>query len=371
MLPTAYSSIGLTVPQKTGKYTAISLFAGAGGLDVGFERAGFEVVFANELDADAANTWKANRSNSDVMHQGDLLDYLESLKDFKGTDIVFGGPPCQGFSVAGKMNPDDPRSKLIWSFMDAVNIVQPRVFVIENVRALAKLSRWKETREGIVSRAKRMGYDCSYEVFSACDFGVPQNRERVVFFGIKNGLGSADDLITSMASFKSEPETLRAVLLSADKYGTEENPQTCTSHVSLAINPVIRKSPYAGMLVNGAGRPMDLDGAAHTLPASMGGNKTPIIDQAALESNTPNWFVQYHERIIAGETSPEDEVIPDSIRRLTVKEAALLQTFPANYVFSGKKTAQYKQIGNAVACNFAYAVARAVSQALKIQSKCL
>lgn len=365
MIVNACLSIGLIVSQKPKRFTAISLFTGAGGLDVGFERAGFEIVFANELDADAANTWKSNRPGSNVMHQGDLLDYLESLKSYKGTDIVFGGPPCQGFSVAGKMNPDDPRSKLIWSFMDAVETVQPKIFVIENVRALAKLSRWKDTRDGIVERAEKMGYDCSFEVFSASDFGVPQNRERVVFFGIKKELGQADDLVAEMASFKSAPETLRAVLLSAGRYGTEDNPQTCTSHVSLAINPVLRKSPYAGMLVNGAGRPMDLDGAAHTLPASMGGNKTPIIDEAALESNVPNWFAGYHKRLIAGETSPERETVPDSVRRLTVKEAALLQTFPPDYIFSGKKTAQYKQIGNAVACNFAFAVAQVVSQALE------
>ena len=124
------------------QYTAVSLFSGAGGLDIGFEREGFDVIFANELDSDAAATWMANRPQSNAMHQGDIKTFISMLKEYKGADIVFGGPPCQGFSVAGKMNPDDPRSKLLWTFMDTVKMVEPKVFLIENVSALATLKKW-------------------------------------------------------------------------------------------------------------------------------------------------------------------------------------------------------------------------------------
>lgn len=343
---------------------AISLFSGAGGLDIGFEDAGFNIVFSNEIDKDAAETWRVNRPDSEAMHEGDLLDYIDLLADYKDMDVVFGGPPCQGFSVAGKMNPDDPRSKLIWSFLEVVKEVQPRAFVIENVQSLARLSRWQEVREGIVSHASDLGYDCDFEVYSACDYGVPQNRERVVFFGIKKECGNIKQLFDLMEQKKSEPMLLKEVLLSAGEYGTEQNPQTCTSHVSLAKHPVLRKSPYAGMLVNGAGRPMNLEGAAHTLPASMGGNKTPIIDERALREGRENWFEAYHRRLLAEETTPDSENVPDTLRRLTVKEAALLQTFPADYKFMGPKTAQYKQIGNAVACNFAKAIGESVAELL-------
>lgn len=98
--------------QEGAGLTAVSLFSGAGGLDVGFERAGFEVVFANESDRDAAAAWRANRPEiAGVMAEGDILDHMGGLRAFEGgVDVVFGGPPCQGFSIAGKMDPDDPRS---------------------------------------------------------------------------------------------------------------------------------------------------------------------------------------------------------------------------------------------------------------------
>ncbi len=335
----------------------MSLFSGAGGLDVGFERAGFKVVFANEIDKDAAATWKANRPDSNAMHEGDVHDFIDVLKEHEGVDVLFGGPPCQGFSVAGKMNPDDPRSRLIWSFMDAVEVVKPKAFVIENVRALGVLKKWEDVRSGILKRAAQLGYSCRYAVYSASDFGVPQNRERVVFFGAKGTGADLDMFFDAMSRSKKQPRPLREVLRGVGKYGTEDNPQTCTAHVTLAKNPVMRKSPYAGMLVNGAGRPINLDGAAHTLPASMGGNKTPILDENALETGSVNWFVEYHRRLREGTADPHTEKVPDTVRRLTIKEAAALQTFPMDYVFCGKKTQQYKQIGNAVASDFAQAIA--------------
>ena len=156
----------------------------------------------------------------------------------------------------------------------------------------------------------------------------------------------------------------RDVILSAGRYGTPENPQTCTANVSLAFHPVMRRSPYAGMLVNGAGRPIDLDGIAPTLPASMGGNKTPIVDEVALHNPAiPNWFVTYHTALIEGTETPMTAKIPPTVRRLTIKECAAIQTFPADYKFSGRKTKQYKQIGNAVPCRFAEVVASAIRDA--------
>ncbi|MCL2882276.1 MAG: DNA cytosine methyltransferase [Coriobacteriia bacterium] len=347
--------------MKKRAYTALSLFSGAGGLDIGFEQAGFDILFANELDADAADTWMANRPDSHAMHQGDLNSYLNELSSYRDVDAVFGGPPCQGFSVAGKMNSEDPRNKLIWSFMEVINRVQPKVFIIENVRALGTLSKWQTVRQKIITRARQLGYYCDFAIYSASDYGVPQNRERVVFFGSRD-FNSQEEFFALMATSRTRPKSLRKVLTETGGFGTDDNPQTCTAHVSLALKPVLRKSPYAGMLVNGAGRPINLDGVAQTLPASMGGNKTPIIDQAALENNTENWFVGYHRALLAGKTSPQKACIPKTIRRLTIKEAAALQTFPPAYKFCGKKTQQYKQIGNAVASSFACAIADTIAK---------
>lgn len=342
--------------------TAVSLFSGAGGLDVGFEKAGFRTVFANEYDHDAAEAWRLNRpENADVMVEGDISRHLEDLVAFRGADIVFGGPPCQGFSVAGKMDPDDERSQMVWRFMDAVEIVQPKVFVMENVAALAQLNKWKDIREGIIARGRELGYNVSFKVHHTSDYGVPENRKRVIFIGIKEGAGVPDLFYNALTEHTAVPVTAREAIRSAGVFGTAENPQTCTANVSLAIHPVMRRSPYAGMLVNGAGRPIDLDGIAPTLPASMGGNKTPIVDEVALNNaDVPNWFSTYHEALMNGEASPETSVVPPTIRRLTIRECAAIQTFPEGYKFSGRKTKQYRQIGNAVPCRFAEAVAVAI-----------
>lgn len=344
------------------RLTAVSLFSGAGGLDVGFEKAGIDTVFANEFDHDAAEAWRINRpEKASVMVEGDIHDHLKELKAYAGVDILFGGPPCQGFSVAGKMDPNDERSQLVWLFMDAVEILKPKVFVMENVAALGVLDKWESVRKGIVKRGKKLGYDVTYRVHHTPDYGVPENRDRVIFLGVRKDVGKSDLFYTKLDAFKMEPVTAREVIISAGAFGSEENPQTCTANVTLASRPVMRKSPYAGMLVNGAGRPIDLNGIAPTLPASMGGNKTPIVDEVSLhDASIPNWFETYHAGLVSGTINPGEPTVPKTIRRLTIKECAAIQTFPSGYQFSGKKTKQYKQIGNAVPCRFAEAVAKAV-----------
>ena len=295
------------------------------------------------------------------MVEGDIHDHISDLAAFRGVDVLFGGPPCQGFSVAGKMDPNDTRSQLVWLFMDAVEQVCPKVFVMENVAALGALEKWKSVREGIVERGQALGYKVSYRVHHTPDYGVPENRDRVIFIGVRETLGETKTFYDKLDMFRASPMTAREVLLTVGKYGSKDNPQTCTANVTLASKPVMRRSPYAGMLVNGAGRPIDLNGIAPTLPASMGGNKTPIVDEESLyNSNIPNWFETYHASLLDGTINPEGLTVPATIRRLTIKECAAIQTFPIGYMFSGKKTKQYKQIGNAVPCRFAEAIAKSV-----------
>ena len=345
------------------KPKAISLFSGAGGLDCGFEEAGFDIVWANEFDHDAAETWRANRPESKAMVEGDINDCLDKLPTSERIDIVFGGPPCQGFSVAGKMDPNDARSKLVFSFLDVVEKIKPKVFIMENVKALGLLDKWSAVRKALIDRADRLGYSVDYEVHHTFEYGVPQNRDRVIFVGVRKGMNPSA-MVSELRKYKATPPSARDVLLSCGEYGTDDNPQTCTSTVTLAKHPVMRKSPYAGMLVNGAGRPVNLDGLPPTLPASMGGNKTPIVDQKALNDRTEtNWFVRYHELLENGKATPEETQVPSWMRRLTIKECAAIQTFPSGYRFTGPRVKQYRQIGNAVPALFASAVAKSVIDA--------
>ena len=347
------------------EFTAVSLFSGAGGMDVGFENAGFDIVFANEIVKEASETYKANHS-SGVMINDDIKNIIDTVSQYEGADIVFGGPPCQGFSVAGKMNPDDDRSKLIFTFLDVVERVKPRAFVMENVKALAKLDKWSVVREKYITKAQKLGYTCFPYLLNATEYGVSQKRERVFFIGIKNDAFFHDRVEELIESQKNKAPTIRNLLKSLGKAGTEKNPNTCTAKITFATNPVMRKSPYAGMYFNGQGRPIDGDGYANTLPASMGGNKTPFLDEEYLYGEAQNdWVADYHKGLMDGSITPEFKEAPPRLRRITIKEAARIQTFPDNYIFCGNKGRIYTQIGNAVPCKLAEAVAKAVMGYLK------
>ncbi len=348
---------------------AVSLFTGAGGMDIGFERAGIKVVFANELVKEAADTYKTNHPTG-VMVNGDINHIVGDLGGLPAVDLVFGGPPCQGFSVAGKMNPDDERSKLIFTFLDVVERIRPKVFVMENVKALGVLEKWEPIRKKYLEKAKMLGYLCMPFILNAAEYGVSQKRERVFFIGIKNGKDPfyehhIQDLI---AQQKSKAPTVRELLQSLGRAGTEQNPDTCTAKITFATHPVMRKSPYAGMYFNGQGRPINIDGYANTLPAAMGGNKTPFIDEDYLYGNaTRDWVVDYHRGLMDGSIVPNYEEAPSRLRRITIREASRIQTFPDNYVFCGNKGSIYTQIGNAVPCKLAEVVARAVLQYLQAE----
>ena len=357
--------------------TSVSLFSGAGGLDIGFERAGFKCIWANEFDKDAAKTWRINRSDdADVMHEGDISSLLYELESLRGSvDVLFGGPPCQSWSVAGKMDPNDLRGAMVFRFIDAVRIVQPKIFLMENVKNLATSKRFEQARADIADGFYSAGYDMRYKIHIAIDYGVPQRRERVFFIGVRRDFASSigmtgdnvlDMIDEAMDARKNEPPLLRDVLKLCGRYGSDENPQTCTGVITLTKNPILRPTCYSGMLTNGCGHPINLDGYAPTLPASMGGNQTPYLDDDWLWNRaTSDWFAGYRQRLIDGTTTPLMEKIPTPrIRRLTLKEAAAIQTFPPDYEFSGAKSKRYRQIGNAVPCGLAEAAGRAIAKVL-------
>lgn len=336
---------------------AISLFSGAGGMDVGFKAAGFEVIIANELDNYACKTFRANHPEVNML-EGDIEKYMSRLCSYKDIDIIFGGPPCQGFSVAGKMDLEDPRSKLIFSFCEVVNKVKPKAFVMENVKALGVLSKFKGIRDTLVSNFQSAGYTVSMHILNSREFGVPQSRERVFFIGILNQITPIHS--SCFRKHKKDAPTLREVLLPLGKPGTNNNTRICKARITLAAKPILRKSPYAGMLFNGQGRPLNPDGWASTLPASMGGNRTPIIDDRHLYDGNISWVEEYHKYLMAGGSPRDMHDTPSFLRRLTIDEAALLQTFPKNYIWIGPDSKVFNQIGNAVPCDLAKAVASSV-----------
>lgn len=338
-------------------------------MDVGFEAAGVDIVLANEVDKTAASTYKANRPSSNIIVD-DINNIFPLLSEYKDIDLVFGGPPCQGFSVIGKMNPDDNRSQLIWSFLKAVETVRPRAFVMENVKALAAITKWKDVRDAFMEKAKRLGYGCFPFIINAAEYGTPQKRERVFFVGVKDSFDFEQTLWDKIMIQKRSAPTIRELFKDLGPAGTERNPLTCTAKITFAVKPIMRKIPYDCLMFNGIGRPIDPDGYSRTITASMGGNMTLIVDEVFLhDENADNWIQGYYDKLVSNEILPEFKEAPKRLRRLTINETKRLQTFPDDYVFCGAKTNVYKQIGNAVPCEMAKTIATAVIALLNGQNQ--
>ncbi|SMX72818.1 DNA (cytosine-5)-methyltransferase 1 [Brevibacterium sp. 239c] len=348
----------------------VSLFSGAGGMDLGFTLAGFNPIFANDIDPVALDSYRSwmdlareqlphlNASNHRLV-PGDITQ-VDDLPGEGDAEIVIGGPPCQGFSVAGKMNPDDPRSRQVWNFLAVVNRVKPKAFVMENVQALAVNKRWAGLREDLLRESDSLGYATSLFVLNASHFNAPQSRLRMFLVGIEK---PGDPMPAPSPITADNPPTLREAVKTVPQWNTPGNDTICTARVTPAKKPVLRRSPFAGMLFNGQGRPMDLERPAPTLPASMGGNRTPIIDQDQLAQGSSNWIVDYHRQLLDGGSTVS--AVPNRMRRITVEEAAAIQTFPPSMNWSGKQSARYRQIGNAVPPVLAYHVANALRKALR------
>jgi DNA (cytosine-5)-methyltransferase 1 len=326
-------------------------------MDLGFREAGFEIVWANDLDKDACATYRSQLGNH--IWEGSLDEAVFAA--LPHTDVVIGGPPCQGFSVAGKMDPEDPRSRLVWRFLDVIACTRPKMFVMENVKALGALEKWAPLLAALRDRYHEMGYLTDVQVLNSADFGVPQVRERVVLIGSRSGewpirfpeRTHADSWIPARAALSDLPEP-----------GLPGNEGPCTAKIALAPNPVLRRSPFAGMLFNGQGRPIDLDRPSPTIHASSGGNKTPVIDIRQLRFGERPWIERYHRMIMDG-GEPGRGVAPLTLRRISVREAARLQSFPDWFRFNGRQSSQFRQVGNAVPPKLSAAIGSAVLGSLR------
>lgn len=338
--------------------TFVSLYSGAGGMDLGFYQAGFDPVWANDIDPAAVETFNKLFSNH-VALCGDLRDWASTLPRPGEADLVIGGPPCQGFSVAGKMDPTDPRSRHVFNFVEIVKRLRPKAFVMENVKALAVNKRWTQLLDALRAEAEDASYRTQLLLLNASHYGVPQARERMFLVGLSDNKAPT---LAPEPTTRSRPPTVRNALEQLPRFGSPGNDSVCTARVTPAKKPVLRRSPFAGMLFNGQGRPLDLDRPAPTLPASMGGNRTPIVDQHQYENGDESWVVEYHAHLWAG--GKPFTVVPGHLRRITVEEAAEIQTFPQGMHWAGKQSAQYRQVGNAVPPRLALHVARAMRDAL-------
>jgi DNA (cytosine-5)-methyltransferase 1 len=250
----------------------------------------------------------------------------------------------------------------VFTYCDVVKKLKPKAFIMENVKALGTLAKFEHIRSEIISRMESYGYKVTLNVLNAKDFGVPQSRERMFITGVKENFNPI--LLHHYDQYKKEAISLRQAIKHLGRAGSLNNPNKTKAIISLAKNPILRKSPYAGMMFNGQGRPLNPDGWSSTLPASMGGNRTPIIDEDHLYDNKISWIEEHHKKVISGGLINNSVDVPSRLRRLTIDEASILQTFPDNYEFFGPASKVFSQIGNAVPCKLAEVVASVVRKSI-------
>ncbi len=316
-------------------YTAIDLFSGAGGLSLGLENAGFENLFAVEIDSDAAATYRNTFSGANV-HEGDIR--AVNFKPWRGVDVVAGGPPCQPFSIGGLRRAWDDERDLLPEFVRVVLEVRPKAFILENVPGLISFGAYLS--EVLAPLADSYNVSGPY-IVNAADYGVPQSRRRMIV------VGSIDGVPFGLPEPDSD-STPSGLVLTGKPLG-EANP----SKIVFAKRPDLRPNPYHGQLFNGGGRPIETTKPAPTILASAGGNKTHFLD---LENQVP----AYHAYLVRG-GQPRTGDLPGA-RRITVAESAALQSFPRHVAFAGPRSSQYRQVGNAVAPKLAEAIGLAVAE---------
>lgn len=331
--------------KRESSWSCIDLFSGAGGLSIGLKQAGWRPVFALDCDSAAAATYKANFPGIPFF-EGDVrkIDFTQ----WKGkVRLVAGGPPCQPFSVAGSQRAQADIRDMIPEFVRAVREVEPEVFLMENVAGLTT-SRHRIYLENVKATLQSLGYEVRQAVLNAADYGVPQKRMRLILVGARQ-----EEFTFPRPTHGARGR--RGYVTAEEQLHDVPQDEPNKAIVTYAKKPVLRPSPWAGMLVNGGGRPINLSGPSHTIPASAGGNRTHILD--------PNGILaDYHSYLMDGGRPRSGKV--KGVRRLTVRESARLQTFPDEFVFKGKRSAMYRQVGNAVPPTLAAAVAKVLRRQL-------
>ena len=305
-------------------FTVASLFCGAGGLDMGFENAGFSTLWANDFDKDACETHRL-WSNAEVVCSDVAKIDVESIPK---ANVILGGFPCQGFSLSGPRKVDDSRNKLYKEYVRIVKAKEPAAFVGENVKGLLTMADGAIIH-AIIAEFADCGYDVYCEPVNAKNYGVPQDRERVIIIGFHKDLKVRK---FSLPEYKGERNTLADVLSGLPHATSEE----------------VCDAPYSSRYMS-RNRKRGWDDVSYTIPA--------MAKQVTLHPSSPDMVKLGKDLWRFGEDG--------TTRRLSFRECAMIQTFPPGMEFVGDLTSKYKQIGNAVPVKLAEFVANEVYKVLE------
>ena len=334
----------------TNKPTVIDMFSGCGGLSRGFIDAGFEVLLGVDFDEAALKTFEHNHDGA-IAFKGDLfkkdaLQEIVEIVDGRSVDVIVGGPPCQGFSLTGSRQEDDARNTLFNSMVEAVEIFEPKAFILENVPGLATLYGGK-AKDEILKKFGDLGYTINYKVLYAPDYGVPQIRKRIFFVGLKNGVKfnfpepvlSHDNYVTCEQAIGDLPslehdlgsENIEYPSKPLSDYQIKMRKQSSVLHNHIGTSHTdLVKSVIA--LVPEGGNHKDL-------PPGVGDSRKFNEAWTRYHSQKPSKTI---------DTGHRNHFHYKWNRVPTVRENARLQSFPDSFKLFGNKTQQYKQVGNAV-----------------------
>lgn len=310
--------------------TSVEVCAGAGGQALGLERAGFSHVAAVELDPRAIETLRLNRPEWNPI-EADLREFPG--KDYAGVDLLAGGVPCPPFSIAGQQLGQDDERDLFPAMLRLVEEIQPRAVMIENVRGLAS-SKFNGYRENLFSRLTHLGFIADGRVLNASDYGVPQLRPRYVIVAICAKWASGFRWPQPVGSPPTVGDTLVDLMGDGGWQGAKD--------WALA--------------------------AQRIGPTLVGGSKKHGGPDLGPTRAKRAWLELKVDGKGVANAPPDESFPPDGTPRLTVRMTARIQGFPDEWTFSGKKTAQYRQVGNAFPPPVADAVGRAIAAALRGES---
>ena len=359
--------------------TFVDLFSGCGGLSLGMEKAGFKLVFASDIDPICSETFLNNNHLSpENMFIGDITQLNANISEYlhliRNVDLVCGGPPCQGFSMANRQRIiDDPRNNLYKEFLSFLSITKPKFFLMENVKGM--LNRIEEVKD----------YNVSYSIFNACNYGVPQSRERLIIIGNRIGV----DSVQVINDIKSKSKKYQKFTL-YDAIGDlpELKPNKLKNHTSIENDAIgffkkdydykntsfyqfINDNKKVYYLYNHKNRynnDRDIE-IFRRLPQGANSLHPSIEDIMPYKTRNhifkDKYFKLIYDDVCKTITSHmrydcNMYIHPLQARGLSPREAARVQTFPDDFIFYGPQNSWYKQIGNAVPVQLAKAIGEEV-----------
>jgi len=337
---------------------AIELFAGAGGLSLGLKQAGIDVVLANEIEKDFANTYSVNNPNTKMIND-DIhnIDWSNELSSLGNIDVVSGGPPCQGFSTVGSKNAKDPRNSLFYEYIRCVDAVRPSYVIFENVAGFKRMYNGT-AYTSLLNELNELGYNTVSSILEASDFGLPQRRQRTIVIGWKKELKAValptpthsknSDLFGSLNKMTVWEAISDLPVIAAndssDRYALEpQNEYQKTIRNGCSVLTEHNSTNYGEKMLE----------ILSLVPE--GGS----VEDLPIHLRPKSYFKNTYARLVPNECSPTITrnfgtpsssrcIHPYQNRALSTREGARLQGFPDDYTFIGGKGSKNLQIGNAV-----------------------